>query len=272
MLEFYALSTFARLPVTLEFYALSTDRSASAVRRFLSRFLTRREPCTDEHWIPEHADVPCLVLNTEDQIFDYLERHANEPYGLYWNEAGSHRQAMAFYTRDGHVILGLADDPLDPALRLREIANFVGATHCLLTSEQRPPDTAAEFIELCSRFSSIAPPVSQASVNDKPIELRGTDLLLCHKVLNEVLHGVPVADFATRVGDERDARRLLDLTSSAMKSSRDDRGLTLQRADALLLRRAIEVILAEIDDSEFATRVGESKARVRQLLHVEEAL
>lgn len=272
MREFYALSTFARFPVMLEFYALSTDRSASAVRRFLSRFLTRPEPCADEHWIPEHADVPRLVLNTEDQILDYLEHHANEPYGLYWNEAGSHRQAMAFYTRDGHVILGLADDPPDPATRLREIANFVGATHCLLTSEQRPPDTAAEFIALCSRFSSIAPPVSHASENDKPIELRGADLLLCHNVLNEVLNGVPVADFATRVGDERDARRLLDLASSAIASSRDDRALTLQGADALLLRRAVEVVLAEIDDGEFATRVGESKARVRQLLHDEEAL
>ena len=257
----------------LEFYTLSTDRSASAVRRFLSRFLTRREPCADEHWIPEHADTPRLVLNTEDQILDYLEHHANEPYGLYWNGAASHRQAMAFYTRDGHVILGLADDPPDPAMRLREIVNFVGATHCLLTSEQRPPDTAAEFIELCSRFSSISPPVSQAaSGNEKPIELRGTDLLLCHNALNEVLYGIPVADFPARVGDACDARRLLDLTRSAIASSQDHRALTLQGADVLLLRRAVEVILAEIDDREFVTRVGESKARVRQLFYVEEAL
>jgi hypothetical protein len=57
---------------------------------------------------------------------------------------------MVFYTRDNHIIFGLAEDTPEPTGRLRELAGFVGATRSTLGSEQRPPDTADEFIALCS--------------------------------------------------------------------------------------------------------------------------
>jgi hypothetical protein len=80
-----------------------------------------------------------------------MEQNPSEPYGLYWNDAGSSSaQAMVFYTRDGHVIFGLALETTEPAKKLTELAGLVGATYSTLGSEQRPPDTAAAFIALCS--------------------------------------------------------------------------------------------------------------------------
>ncbi len=137
--------------MTQEFYALGNDRSANTVRGFLDHFLPNREPCSSEYPVPESSDVPKCVLKTESEILDYMERYPDEPYGLYWDDAGrSSRQAMVFYTRDSHVIFGLAEETSEPTRRLRELAGFVGATYSRLGSEQRPPETAAEFIALCS--------------------------------------------------------------------------------------------------------------------------
>ncbi|MFY1827066.1 hypothetical protein ACN47A_14185 [Myxococcus fulvus] len=86
-------------------------------------------------------------------MLKYLEARADEPYGLYWSQADglAPRQAMAFYTRDGKVILGLADLPERAPELLQELARFAGSCHALLGWEQRPPETAREFIEWCQR-------------------------------------------------------------------------------------------------------------------------
>lgn len=138
--------------MTQEFYALGNDRSANNVRRFLEHFLPDREPCSSDYPVPESSDAPQYVLKTESEILDFMERHSDEPYGLYWNGVGrSSAQAMVFYTRDNHVIFGLAEETTDPGIKLRELADFVGARYSTLGSEQRPPDTADQFIALCSR-------------------------------------------------------------------------------------------------------------------------
>lgn len=141
--------------MTQEFYALGKDRSTRAVRRFLDYFLPHREPYCTDYPIPEHSNNPHSVLTSEAEILTYMERHPNEPYALYWNGTGaSSAQSMIFYTRDGKVIFGLADDSLKREARLKELADFVGAEYSMLGWEQRPPDTAREFIALCtSRFA-----------------------------------------------------------------------------------------------------------------------
>lgn len=137
--------------MTQEFYALGNDRSAKTVRGFLDHFLPNREPCCSNYSVPESSDAPHCVLVAESEILGYMERHPDEPYGLYWNDPRSpSAQAMVFYTRDGNVIFGLAEDAAEPANRLKELADFVGAEYATLGSEQRPPDTASEFIALCS--------------------------------------------------------------------------------------------------------------------------
>lgn len=137
--------------MTQEFYALGNDRSANAVRGFLDHFLPERESCCSDYPVPESSDAPNCVLSAESEILGYMESHPKEPYGLYWNDARkSSTQAMVFYTRDGHVIFGLAEDTVEPTRKLKELADFVGAEYSTLGSEQRPPGTASEFIARCS--------------------------------------------------------------------------------------------------------------------------
>lgn len=137
--------------MTQEFYALGIDRSARAVRSFLDHFLPERTPTCNDYPVPEFSDIPRSILKTESEILEHMERHASEPYGLYWNGVGaSSNQAMVFYTTDCQVIFGLAEAAPESAVRLKELADFVGAKYSMLGSEQRPPDTAVEFIALCS--------------------------------------------------------------------------------------------------------------------------
>lgn len=139
-----------REAMTQEYYALGAGRSAAAVLRFLDFFLPRRVPVCDDYPVPELADTPRLVLRSESEILEYLERHTAEPYSLYWNDPqGTGAQAMLFYTRDGNVIYGLADWSAAPSERLEELGRFVGATFCTLGTEQRPPDTTPEFVAMC---------------------------------------------------------------------------------------------------------------------------
>ena len=135
--------------MTEEFYALGADRSARTVRAFLDNFLPNREPFCESYPVPESADSPKVVLGSEVEILEYLGSHQEEPYGLYWNDPKSLAQVMVFYTRDGHVVFGLAEEVPVPSRRLAELAAFVGARYAMKGSEQRPPETAEEFIALC---------------------------------------------------------------------------------------------------------------------------
>jgi hypothetical protein len=145
--------------VELELYALGNDRTARFARVFLDHYLPAREPAQADYPVPEHADDPRVVFETEDEILEYLEARPAEPYGLYWNTRsnGFPRMAMLFYTRDGKVIFGLADQMDDPVLRLRDHATFVGAEYSVIQWEERPPETSHEFIEVCERGHDLGP-------------------------------------------------------------------------------------------------------------------
>ena len=136
--------------MTQELYALGRDRSVGAVHAFLEHFVPKRESCAADYPVPELSDSPQVVFKSEGEILKYLADNPNEPYGLYWNDAeSSSAQAMLFYTCDGNVIFGLAEETESPSERLQQLASFVGAEFSMLGSEQRPPGTTAEFIALC---------------------------------------------------------------------------------------------------------------------------
>jgi hypothetical protein len=139
-----------------EFYFLSTDRTAEGVERFLAAYLPRNHGVHDEYLLPEFADESAARLTFADakSIAGYLELHPDESYGLYWGSSDAsqpYTMAMAFYTIDGNIIFGLAAWTDDPCRVLESLAAGFGAAHGYYTCESRPPDTTAEFLEICRR-------------------------------------------------------------------------------------------------------------------------
>lgn len=138
--------------MTQEIYALAKDRSAKFATSFLDTLLPCRMAVADNYPVPECADVPTQVFQCEDQLFDFLEANPDMGYGLYWNSRSATSQisqAMLFYTDDGYLILGLAVDPQSALRILEELKRFASTEFGMVGSEQRPPETAQEFIALC---------------------------------------------------------------------------------------------------------------------------
>lgn len=136
----------------LELYVLSNDRSVVFIRRFLDYYLPQRAPTSEDYPIPENADTPAQILSKDTELLAYMEANRSEPYGVYWGNptpAAPLQTAMVFYTRDGAAILGLAGYFKNAKVDLQEFARFAHGQYGWLTSEERPPDTAAEFIAQC---------------------------------------------------------------------------------------------------------------------------
>lgn len=139
--------------MTKELYALSNNRSTEAIIAFLNRFLPERVPFADEFQVPEYADKPVAEFSVDIELIDYLVEHSSETYSVYWNDMDptSSRQAMAFFTSDRKVILGLALE-LAGVEELQLLADFVGAEFSRFGDEQPPPLTSQDFIAQCKRL------------------------------------------------------------------------------------------------------------------------
>lgn len=136
-----------------EIYVLSESRAADFSVRFLNEFLPDRIPASDDYYVPELSDTPSRVFYSDVDILEFLETNAAEPYGLYWNSAFEDQQvhqAMLFYTRDNHLILGLAVTPQSASDYFRRMMDFAQAKVGYFGAEQRPPETSAEFKALAT--------------------------------------------------------------------------------------------------------------------------
>lgn len=148
-----------------ELYALAPDRSAAFVRAFLDRFLPDRRAGAEGYPVPAYADVPGHVFATDDDLIRYLEAHSAEDYSLYWHDAHVEgRMAMAFFTVDGAVIVGLAEPEAEATQRLRELAGFAGTPHAMVGWEAPPADTVPNFIRDCALAATL-PRDSEASMD-----------------------------------------------------------------------------------------------------------
>ena len=138
--------------MTKELYALSNNRSTGAIFAFLDHFLPDRIPFADEFPVPEYADNPVEEFTSDNDLIGYLVEHPSETYSVYWNDKdpASARQAMAFFTVDGNVILGLGLEAAGED-ELQTLANFVGAEFSRFGDEQPPPETSEDFIAQCTR-------------------------------------------------------------------------------------------------------------------------
>jgi hypothetical protein len=132
-------------------YALSPARTVGAVERFLDRFAPRREPSASEYAVPQRADSPIVVFNTAAELIAHCVRHPTESHSLYWRRLGGGDPAhtMAFFTRDGGLILGLSVTE-DAERWLGELLAATGSAFGWVGFEEPPPDTADEFRALAT--------------------------------------------------------------------------------------------------------------------------
>jgi hypothetical protein len=134
-----------------ELYALAPDRSAGFVRAFLEHFLPERRAAAEDYPVPQFAAAPARVFATDDEVIRHLELHPTEDYSLYWHHANADgRIAMAFFTVDGALIIGLVERETEASPRLRELAAFADTTHAMLGGDSDPAHTVPEFIRECA--------------------------------------------------------------------------------------------------------------------------
>lgn len=135
----------------VEVYMLCRAREKGAAVAFLDKFLPRRHSSADEFLFPELSDSTQEVYRSPEEVMERLELESNQSYALYWDsdEAGARRQAMLFFTSDGEMIAGLVVPAVAASKALVELAEVVGGQFGFLTTENPPPETSAQFIDLC---------------------------------------------------------------------------------------------------------------------------
>ena len=135
----------------VEVYVLCEVRSKDMGTAFLDTFLPHRNSVAAEFPFPEFRDPPQKVYHSAEEIMDRLELEPNQGYSLYWNldERRPPRQAMLFFTCDGAMIAGLVVPGDEGCNALVEIAKCVRGHYGFLTTENPPPATSVEFMELC---------------------------------------------------------------------------------------------------------------------------
>ena len=136
---------------TVEVYVLCESRSKVTAMAFLDAFLPDRKSSSEEFPFPEFSDSPQNVYFSAGEVMSRLEHEPSQSYSLHWGSTGSRKvsQAMIFFTRDGAMIAGLVVSNLEADETLVKIARIVEGQFGFLTTENPPPETCTEFIDLC---------------------------------------------------------------------------------------------------------------------------
>lgn len=104
------------------------------------------------------------------------------------------------------------------------------------------------------------------SNDDSTIGLSRQDAELVANALNEVLNGISVVDFSVRVGQQDvvdDLQRQISRLLGADPSMHLE--FVLNDAQLLVLRRSLDLVVADIEDAEFETRLGGTKVDASKL-------
>jgi hypothetical protein len=134
-------------------YVLAPRRSAVLVAQFLGRFLPEREQARDEYEAPRFSDSPRAVFRDAAELAAYCEAHPDEGHAAYWRNTagGGPAHAMAFFTTDGEMVLGLSTDVPQAEEALADLMAFAGSGVGYIDFERPPPETAAELRTLEGR-------------------------------------------------------------------------------------------------------------------------
>lgn len=135
-------------------YVLARQRTRDFIVGFLDRFLPHRQEYTEAYEVPQFAEHPEVVFTSADALLDYLEKHSGEVHAVYWfnPQEETLRAAMALFTSDGQVILGLTCETFYPDTRieqdcLAQIMAFCGSTVGLIEYEKPAPKDTGEMMQ-----------------------------------------------------------------------------------------------------------------------------
>ena len=148
------------MPPYADIYVLTASRNEATASAFLNRFAPLREESAVDYGIPQHADTPHTTLLTAAEVVAYCCRHTSEPYSVYWRCVGDvdPAHAMAFFTSDGCLILGLSTEESAAERYFTELREHTRSEIGYVTIETPPPDTATEFRRFAhERSASLRP-------------------------------------------------------------------------------------------------------------------
>lgn len=135
-------------------YVLARLRTRDFILSFLDRFLPQRQEYTDAYEVPQFGEHPELILPSAEALLDYLEHHRREVHAVYWfnPQEVPFRAAMALFTSDGQVILGLTCQTLYPDTHIEQgclaaIMEFCGSTVGLIEYEKPAPKDTGELLQ-----------------------------------------------------------------------------------------------------------------------------
>jgi len=138
-----------------DIYVLAPSRTKATVKAFLNRFLPDRIETANEYWIPQHVDTPHTVLHTSAEVISHCCGHSSQAQSLYWRRLGGEgpAYAMAIFTRDGCLILGLSANEQAAEKYLVELKEHAGSEIGYITVQGTPPQTGAEFRRIAREAS-----------------------------------------------------------------------------------------------------------------------
>jgi hypothetical protein len=137
-----------------DIYVLAGARNSTVIKRFLERFAAGAIQARFEYEIPQYCDTPSMIFSKADEVMEYLCEHSIESQSIYYrlaNHPDKIKNAMVFFTNDGHIIFGLSvylSDASESEKYLKAMAVTVDARYGYFIQETPPPPTAVEFIAI----------------------------------------------------------------------------------------------------------------------------
>lgn len=144
--------------VLIDIYALSSERTAAAVERFLTRYLPNREQAGADYSVTLGDDHPAAVLDTPEELARFCEAHPEAEGRAYWTNqtAVDPHSAHVFFLPAGGMVFGLslaAQDQLVWDRWLADLLAFAGSANGYWIGECPPENTVHEFVAVAQRHA-----------------------------------------------------------------------------------------------------------------------
>lgn len=142
------------MPQLVDCYCFVDSRKKKLVDDFLDKFLPRREDTIQDFVVNKKS----TIIEGSDELMFFLEQNLSEEKTIYWkntDENSTYMYAMAFFTDDGKLIIGVSISGRFPDEKLVvdsffEIKEYLNSTIGCITVEEAAPTNSQEFIEFCN--------------------------------------------------------------------------------------------------------------------------